>query len=109
MVSSTGRLLLSDFGTSSVVNLNVLRWTSKSTMTRTDGTVRFMAPELLQEREESQPPVRPTFSSDIYSLGCVMYEVRIRLIVLNSKNPFYDTSKNMPGSHWYSPFPRVTT
>lgn len=38
------------------------------------GTVRWMSPELL---DENRDPVR-TFQSDVYALGMVFWEVRLR-------------------------------
>lgn len=81
LISPGGHALLADFGVASVVNANVARWTSVPTMTRTGGTIRWMAPELFENENDEG---RHTFASDIYSLGCVMYEV------FTGHDPFYE-------------------
>lgn len=61
---------------SSVVDDNILRWTSLGTMTRFGGTIRWEAPELMEDPEdEAAGSPRPTFQSDVYSVASVMYEV----------------------------------
>ncbi|KXN90832.1 Serine/threonine-protein kinase TNNI3K [Leucoagaricus sp. SymC.cos] len=74
LITSAGSACLADFGLSSVVETSVLRWTSLPTMARTGGTLRWQAPELMEELEDGSLP-QPTFSSDIYSLASVMYEI----------------------------------
>lgn len=54
----------------------ILRWTSLQTVTPTGGTTRWEAPELIEESEDGNIQ-RPTFSSDIYAIASVMYEVYI--------------------------------
>ncbi|KAF9448430.1 kinase-like protein [Macrolepiota fuliginosa MF-IS2] len=83
LVSSDGSACLADFGLSSMVDAQILRWTSLDTMTQTGGTVRWEAPELMDEQDDGSSP-KPTFSSDIYSLACVMYEV------FTGQIPFYE-------------------
>ncbi|KAF9441786.1 kinase-like protein, partial [Macrolepiota fuliginosa MF-IS2] len=83
LVSSSGLVCLADFRLSSIVDAQVLRWTSLDTMTQTGGTVRWEAPELMDEQDDGSSP-KPTFSSDIYSLVCVMYEV------FTGQIPFYE-------------------
>lgn len=56
------------------MDANILRWTSLETLTRVGGTVRWTAPEMIEDAEESGL-LRPTFESDVYSLASVMYEV----------------------------------
>jgi serine/threonine protein kinase len=75
LISSTGHVRLADFGISSVVDADVLRWTSLPTITRPGGTIRWMAPELIGVEDDSDT-VRPTFASDVYSFASVAYEVR---------------------------------
>ncbi len=55
-----------------MVDPEILRWTSLKTMTRVGGTVRWQAPELMDDLEDG---TRPTFSADVYSVASVMYEV----------------------------------
>ncbi|KAF9448597.1 kinase-like protein [Macrolepiota fuliginosa MF-IS2] len=58
-----------------------------STATRVGGTLRWQAPELMEPASDLHVEgqvVRPTLSSDVYSLASVMYEV------LTDKEPFYE-------------------
>lgn len=43
------------------------------TITQIGGTVRWMAPEMIEAAEDG--PSHPTLESDIYSLASVMFEV----------------------------------
>lgn len=45
-------------------------WTSRRSTVAASETLRWQAPELLESELEE-----PTTSSDVYSFGCVMYEV----------------------------------
>ncbi|KAF7771752.1 hypothetical protein Agabi119p4_6063 [Agaricus bisporus var. burnettii] len=76
LVSDDGRALIADFGISSIVLPTKLASTQLSS-----GTMRWMAPELFTGEEESRPTM--TLKSDIWSLGCVYYEIFTR------KLPFY--------------------
>ncbi len=74
LISPDGSACLADFGLSSIVDPDVLRWTSLKTITKAGGTARWEAPELMDELEDGTSP-RPTFLSGIYSVASVMYEV----------------------------------
>lgn len=66
LISDYGRALITDFGISRIAT------TIKLDSTRgLDGTMRWTAPELL-----TKDSVSPTQESDIWSFGCVCYEVR---------------------------------
>ncbi|KXN93054.1 Serine/threonine-protein kinase sepA [Leucoagaricus sp. SymC.cos] len=67
LVSETGRALLVDFGLSQIVTV-----VTATTIT-IGGTVYWMAPEQLIS-DEMQPP---TPESDVWSFGCVCYEVNL--------------------------------
>ncbi|EKM78812.1 hypothetical protein AGABI1DRAFT_41025 [Agaricus bisporus var. burnettii JB137-S8] len=73
LVSSNGRALIADFGISRILVSTKLASTQLSS-----GTMRWMAPELLIDDEENCPTV--TLKSDIWSLGCVYYEIFTRKI-----------------------------
>jgi serine/threonine protein kinase len=45
------------------------------TSTKPGGTIRWEAPELMDDHEDGDTP-KTTFKSDIYSMASVMYEVR---------------------------------
>lgn len=68
LVSDHGRALIADFGISCIVASKKLVSTQLSS-----GTMRWMAPELLITDGENFPSVTP--QSDVWSLGCVYYEV----------------------------------
>ncbi len=72
LISNSGSAYLADFGLSSINDPEILRWTSLKTMTQVGGTVRWMAPEIMDDIEDD---FRPTFAADVYSLASVMYEV----------------------------------
>ncbi|KAG6855806.1 hypothetical protein H0H87_010724 [Tephrocybe sp. NHM501043] len=61
----------------------VVAWTSQSAGASKGGSVRWQAPELFDigtiddNDEEVEEAVKNTFASDIYALGCVLYEVRV--------------------------------
>ncbi|HVR96816.1 MAG TPA: serine/threonine-protein kinase [Thermoanaerobaculia bacterium] len=64
-------ILVSVDGTPRIADFGVVRHVDETTMTNTSeflGTIRYSAPEVL----EGSPP---TFASDVYSLGTVLYEL----------------------------------
>ncbi|KAF9440681.1 hypothetical protein P691DRAFT_686818, partial [Macrolepiota fuliginosa MF-IS2] len=64
---------LADFGLSSIIDIDIPRWTSLETMTRTGGTTCWVAPGMIEE-EEDGGWLRQSFVSDIYSLASVVIE-----------------------------------
>ncbi|KAF9448602.1 kinase-like protein [Macrolepiota fuliginosa MF-IS2] len=85
LISQTGSACLADFGLSSVVDADVLRWTSQKTMTRPAGTLRWAAPEFMDDSEDATPA---TFTTDIYSMASMIYEV------LTGRIPFYEIPRD---------------
>ncbi|KAG6896384.1 hypothetical protein C0993_008475, partial [Termitomyces sp. T159_Od127] len=67
LIDSSGRAALSDFGLSSVTDPEVLKWSTQSTMASKGGTVRWQAPELLLEQEDSSKEVYNTRESDMFA------------------------------------------
>ncbi|KAJ7689637.1 kinase-like domain-containing protein [Mycena rosella] len=68
LVKDDGVCCLADFGIAVLAEMHV-SWTISSNTTR--GNVRWLAPELLDP--ENKP--KPSATTDIYSLGCTMYEI----------------------------------
>ncbi|KAF9443788.1 kinase-like protein [Macrolepiota fuliginosa MF-IS2] len=86
LISSDGSPCLADFGLSSVMDPQILRWSTLHTMTQAGGTIRWEAPELMDEPADGKGP-KPAFSCDVYSLASVMYEI------LTGEIPFYELSR----------------
>lgn len=65
LVSGEGRALSTDFG----LSLAAMSVATTSSQSLTGATTNWMAPELFTSK--------PTNASDIWSFGCVCYEVRV--------------------------------
>ncbi|KAF8999165.1 kinase-like domain-containing protein [Cyathus striatus] len=78
LISKNGVACLADFGLSSIVCSQSLAWTSVETTVSTAGTIRWQAPELLDENS-----IGVTKESDMYAFACVCYEIFV------GKVPFY--------------------
>ncbi len=90
LLTSTGRLKLSDFGLASVAAAR--RITAEG---RTMGTYQYMAPEQIRGKE-----IVP--QTDLYALGCVFFEL------LTGRPPFVgDTAAEILHQHIKEPAPRV--
>ncbi|KAG6810292.1 hypothetical protein H0H93_015054, partial [Arthromyces matolae] len=74
LVDSSGRACLGDFGLSSVMDPEIIRWTSQSTIASKGGTTRWQAPELL-EPEDVAEKVYNTKASDVYAWAGICYEI----------------------------------
>jgi eukaryotic-like serine/threonine-protein kinase len=64
LLTKSGQIKLSDFGLASIATTNRL-----TAAGRTVGTIQYMAPEQIR----GKPPV--TGQTDLYALGCVLYEL----------------------------------
>lgn len=85
LISSDGRAHLSDFGLSVVV----VEFSGMSYFTSAlNGTVRWIAPELLAIPEEEDTIMIPTSNSDIYSFGCILFQV------LTGKPPYSEFKRD---------------
>ncbi|KAK6966795.1 kinase domain-containing protein [Favolaschia claudopus] len=70
LVTPSERACIADFGLSTIVDGMTLRLTTSTTANH-GGTMRYNAPELFRPGDTG----KKTFSSDIYALGCVGYEI----------------------------------
>ncbi|KAF6750549.1 kinase-like domain-containing protein [Ephemerocybe angulata] len=84
LVDGAGRARVADFGLSFIVQSEILRWTASTTTVSQGGTVRWQAPELFNPEMED---AKSTKLTDIYSLGCVFYEI------FTGQIPFYEVQK----------------
>ncbi|KAG2140918.1 kinase-like protein [Suillus bovinus] len=84
LISSNGRACLSDFG----LSVLVVDFVGTSYFTSAlNGTVRWIAPELLAIPEEGEIMI-PTSNSDIYSFGCIFFQV------LTGKPPYSEFKRD---------------
>ncbi|KAL0567524.1 Rho guanine nucleotide exchange factor, partial [Marasmius crinis-equi] len=67
LVTPGGQACLSDFGLAHIVESGEF-WRITSSMSKTKGTTRWMAPELFN-------PSQPSYESDVYAFACVCYEI----------------------------------
>ena len=74
LIDQNGRARLADFGLLTFV-LDPTNPTTKSTLTNSGGTTRWMSPELLHPQKFGFDQSRPTKKSDCYALGMVILEV----------------------------------
>ncbi|KAG1748387.1 kinase-like protein [Suillus paluster] len=81
LINGDGTACVADFGLSLMYS-EVIRASQASWTSTFKGNLRWMAPELLAEREDGSP-VRPSKQSDIYSFGGIMLQV------LTNKIPYY--------------------
>jgi serine/threonine-protein kinase len=91
LIGENEQLKLSDFGLASVITARRI-----TTAGRTAGTILYMAPEQIQGG-------KVTPQTDLYALGCVLYEL------LTGTPPFFgSTPAATMNMHCRSPIPRVT-
>ncbi|KAG1748383.1 kinase-like protein [Suillus paluster] len=73
LINGDGTACVADFGLSLMYS-EVIRASQASWTSTFKGNLRWMAPELLAEREDGSP-VRPSKQSDIYSFGGIMLQL----------------------------------
>ncbi|KAG6898699.1 hypothetical protein C0993_005035 [Termitomyces sp. T159_Od127] len=87
LIDSNGRAVLGGFGLSSVTDSKILEWDTQSIMASKGGTVRWQAPELLMDQEDSSEEIYNTEKSDIFAWAGVCYEI------FTGHIPYYQISK----------------
>ena len=73
LITPCRRACLADFGVATAKDFTSLAVTS-APITRTGGTLRWQAPELLDPNVDDEN-CKSTLASDIYAYACVCYEV----------------------------------
>ncbi|KIM82231.1 hypothetical protein PILCRDRAFT_71097, partial [Piloderma croceum F 1598] len=86
LISQAHRACLADFGLATAKDTMSFGITS-STTTRTTGTLRWQAPELL-DPEQDERTCKNSPASDIYAYACVCYEV------FSDQYPFHDITND---------------
>lgn len=71
LVDEDENVYISDFGLAVYAQAGSTKYGSSR-----GGNVRWLAPELIDPEQFGSDSTRPTFASDIYSLGCLCVEVR---------------------------------
>ncbi|KAG1791900.1 kinase-like domain-containing protein [Suillus plorans] len=112
LIYADGTACVADFGLSlmysEVISASQASWTSTF-----NGNVRWMAPELLEEREDGTP-VRPSKQSDVFSFGGIMLQVftnqipyyylrynhMIVLHIAKSETPSRTRYPELPEKYW---------
>jgi len=98
LVTDTGHILLTDFGTSKLVDFEEGKIPTRGSFV---GTAEYVAPELIQETLSS-------FSMDIWSLGCTIYQILTGRPPFRGANQFLTMNKvqeGFDGIIWPEPFP----
>lgn len=79
LADATGRAVLADLGLSRLSDVELLTWMSIHTSSPSLGTLPWLAPEILGQIR-AQQPVCPSIASDVYALGCLIYEVGLIIL-----------------------------
>ncbi|KAG6867197.1 hypothetical protein C0993_005852 [Termitomyces sp. T159_Od127] len=83
VIDSFGRAALCDFGLSSTTDAQILKWSMQSIVASKGGMVRWQAPELLVEQDDSSG--KNTKESDVYAWASIF----------TGRAPYYKISKPM--------------
>ncbi|KAG2156412.1 kinase-like domain-containing protein [Suillus clintonianus] len=84
LIDGDGTACITDFGLSSMYSEDISASRASWTSTAIRGTVRWLAPELIEDKMDGSE-VRPSQESDIYSFGGIMLQV------LTNEAPYYYT------------------
>jgi serine/threonine protein kinase len=104
LITDDGRAVLADYGLVFVIE------TTDFTSTKTAGTCRWMAPEVMNPADElledEEPPVLFTRASDIYAFGMTAFEILSGDVPFSNKKTdssviFYVLAGNRPDSPQY--------
>ena len=92
-INSEGRVKLADFGIAKVID------STMKTFTEAMGTPRYLSPEVCSN-------LQPTFKSDVWAVGCVLYELcclkpafdgnnvlALGMMIANNKVPNIDSNR----------------
>ncbi|KXN84508.1 hypothetical protein AN958_12422 [Leucoagaricus sp. SymC.cos] len=72
LILPNGSTCLADFGLSSIIDQEELKWNSIKTISKIGGTIRWEAPELLVWNPESENP-KLAFKINVYSMVSMIY------------------------------------
>ncbi|KNZ79996.1 Ephrin type-A receptor 2 [Termitomyces sp. J132] len=89
LIDSSGRASLGDFGLSNVMDPEIIKWTSLSTLASEGGSTRWHAPELLQSEDAFDDKVYATKASDVYAWAGICYEI------FTGRLPFFEASETV--------------
>eukprot|EP01129_Flabellula_baltica_P000247 TRINITY_DN10285_c0_g1_i1.p1 TRINITY_DN10285_c0_g1~~TRINITY_DN10285_c0_g1_i1.p1 ORF type:complete len:453 (-),score=128.60 TRINITY_DN10285_c0_g1_i1:31-1389(-) len=98
LISDRGHVLLTDFGTSKLVDFEEGRVPTRGSFV---GTAEYVAPELIQD-------TLSCFSMDLWSLGCTVYQMITGRPPFRGANQFLTMNKVQEGFDaitWPEPFP----
>lgn len=76
LIDEKGQACLTDFGLSSMMKIGSRSSEYLRQEKQQPGALSWLAPELFKVGEDSMP----SSSSDIYSYGCIMYEVSLLIV-----------------------------
>jgi len=98
LVTKEWHILLTDFGTSKIVEFDVGKVPTRGSFV---GTPEYVPPELIQE-------TLSCFAMDLWSLGCTIYQLMTGRVPFKGANAFLTMKKVQEGQiSWPEPFPGV--
>jgi len=98
LVTSDWHILLTDFGTSKIVEFEVGKVPTRGSFV---GTPEYVPPELIQD-------TMSCFAMDLWALGCTIYQLLTGRVPFKGANAFLTMKKVQEGViSWPEPFPSV--